>query len=87
MNLFTTGISKKSIELVLETLLSTNVSAGKLAEKFEKELEKIIESFYSSHKYQIGFTVMIKGPICKFIILKAFIFCIIDKLRSAGIKI
>lgn len=40
MNLFTTGISKKSIELVLETLLSTNVSAGKLAEKFEKELEK-----------------------------------------------
>ena len=39
MNLFTTGISKQSIELVLETLLSTNVSAGKLAEKFEKELE------------------------------------------------
>ena len=39
MNLFTTGISKKSIQLVLETLNTTNVSAGKMAEKFEKGIE------------------------------------------------
>jgi perosamine synthetase len=43
MNFFTTNVSSKSIQNVVECLKSTNISAGNFAEKFEFEIKKLLD--------------------------------------------